>query len=164
MDEFFGGLTFADDKWAILVPVALMSIDILTGLVNAWRRKNVKSSIMRQGLAKKFGEIVVLAIGHLFVVGIKMPGFIATVFSFYICLMETISIVENLVLLGVPIPKWLTSVLYDVRDKINKIDPKKAEEALRPKKDESEQKPEENGGEVDNVEQQEPSELDDYEG
>lgn len=155
MDDFFGGLTFTDDKWAILVPVILMSLDVVTGFVNAWRRKNVKSSIMRQGLAKKFGEIVVLAIGHLFVVGMKMPGFIATIFSFWISLMETISISENLILLGVPLPKWFIAVLYDVRDKINKIDPKKPKEENKPEDNV------ENGGEVENAGQQSP---DDYDG
>lgn len=154
MDEVFGGITFADDKWAILVPVALMSLDILTGLINAWSKKNVKSSIMRQGLAKKFGEIVVLAIGHLFVVGIKMPDFITTLFSFYICLMESISIVENLGSLGVPIPSFVKNVLKDVRDKIDKIDSKDVEDAL---------KTEEDGGGEENADGQKPEELDDYE-
>lgn len=154
MDEIFGGFAFADDKWAILVPVALMSLDVLTGLINAWSKKNVKSSIMRQGLAKKFGEIVVLAIGHLFVVGIKMPDFITTLFSFYISLMESISIVENLDALGVPIPSFVRNVLKDVRDKIDKIEPKDVENAL---------KTEENGGGEENADEQKPDELDDYE-
>ena len=125
MEEIFGGITFADAKWAILVPVILMSLDIITGLLNAWAKKCVKSSIMRQGLAKKFGEIVVLAIGHLFVVGINMPDFITTLFSFYISLMESISIIENLDALGVPIPKFIKNVLKDVRDRIDKLEPKK---------------------------------------
>lgn len=161
MGEIFGGVEFTDAKWAILVPVALMSIDILTGFINAWKRKNVKSSIMRQGLAKKFGEIVVIAIGQLFVVGIKMPEIIATIFSFYISFMETISIVENLTLLGVPLPKWLVEVLYNVRDKINKIDPKTVEDVLSHKKDDTEIESVENGGDNSYAEQQEP---DDYDG
>lgn len=127
---------FTNDQWAVLVPIILMSIDILTGLMNAWSKGTVKSSIMRQGLAKKFGEITVLAIGHLFVYGIKMPKIIITVFAIYIVVMELISICENLEKLGVPIPKFIKRILKDASEKMDNADPGKVTDVISSKADE----------------------------
>lgn len=132
MDGFnLSDFEFASEQWAVMVPIILMSLDILTGLANAWSKGTVKSSIMRQGLAKKFGEITVLAIGHLFVYGIKMSKVIITIFAVYIVVMELISICENLSKLGVPIPKFIKKILKDVSDKIDDPDPKKVEKIVK---------------------------------
>ena len=56
MEEFIQNIQFTNIWWAIIFPIALIIIDILTGVVIAWRNNDFKSAKMREGLAKKFGE------------------------------------------------------------------------------------------------------------
>ena len=49
-------LRFANELWIFIVPAVLMAIDIITGSINAWAKKDFKSAKMRQGLVKKCGE------------------------------------------------------------------------------------------------------------
>lgn len=110
---------FVNEIWAVMIPITLMGIDIITGLLNAWLKKEVKSSILRKGLAKKVGEICVILIGELFVLGLELPTAITTGISLYIIIMELISICENLEKLGVPIPKFIKNALASSEKKIN---------------------------------------------
>lgn len=104
-----------------MMPTILMVLDVATGFVNAWSKRQIKSSIMRQGLARKFGELIVIGIGQLFFFGLGLPKYCVGFVSFYIMLMELVSIAENLDKLGVPIPKFIKKVLSNAEDKINKI-------------------------------------------
>lgn len=125
MLDSYTGLVFTGAKWAVIVPMTLMVIDIITGLVNAWAKGDVRSSIMRQGLAKKFGEIVVLAIARLVTLGFNGSEAFAYFCAMYVCLMEALSIVENLDKLGVPIPKWIKKALADAKKKADTGEGKK---------------------------------------
>ena len=78
---------------------------------------------MREGLAKKCGESLVLVIGELFTVAIAMPPYFIVALSGYIIIMELISICENLDKLGVPIPGWVKKSLKNAEEKIQN-DPK----------------------------------------
>ena len=121
MDEItniFKDVSFQDANWIYLVPVALMCIDILTGVVNAWKTGHLKSYRMREGLGRKGGEIAILAVGHLFTVGTNMPAYVLTIFSLYIILMELVSICENLKKIGIPIPKFIDKALASMTDTI----------------------------------------------
>lgn len=120
MKQAIGDLTYVNDYWVILLPAILMAIDVLTGLIGAWSKKEIKSSVMRQGLAKKFGEIVVLALGQLLFYSVSLPSVIVTGLSFYVVLMELISVCENLQKLGVPIPEFIKNALKDAENKYEK--------------------------------------------
>lgn len=120
MKQVIGDLTYVNDYWVILLPAILMAIDVLTGLIGAWSKKEIKSSVMRQGLAKKFGEIVVLALGQLLFYSVSLPSVIVTGLSFYVVLMELISVCENLQKLGVPIPEFIKNALKDAENKYEK--------------------------------------------
>lgn len=113
-------LKFTQDLWVVLVPLVLMGIDIATGFVNAWAKHDIRSAIMRQGLARKFGELVIIGIAQLFLYAVGLPKGIASGVSFYIGIMELISICENLDKLGVPIPKFVKRALKSAEDKIAK--------------------------------------------
>ena len=108
---------FANDIWVLLIPTALMAIDFITGFLNAWAHKEIQSSKMRTGLAKKVGEIAILVIGELFTYGMALPEYIMTGVSLYIVLMELVSIAENAEKLGVPIP-WKKK-LRDITDELD---------------------------------------------
>lgn len=125
MEDLIARLQFSKGAWIFIIPLSLMAIDYATGLLNAWVKKKIKSSKMREGLAKKFGELCVIAIGALLSYGFNMPLYILHFVSIYIIIMELISICENLSLLGVPIPKFIKNSLNDVNEKIQNNDIKK---------------------------------------
>ena len=110
---------FTDTTWTLMLPIILMAIDVLTGVINAWIKGEIKSSILRKGLGKKIGEIVVLAIGELFLIAMSLPMAVLNGISLYIIVMELISICENLEKLGVPIPKFVKKALASTEEKIN---------------------------------------------
>ena len=125
MEEFIARLQFTRGAWIFIIPISLMAIDYATGLLNAWVKRKIKSSKMREGLAKKFGELSILAIGALFSYGFSIPLYVLHFISVYIIIMELISICENLNLLGVPIPKFIKNALNEANDQIQNNDKKK---------------------------------------
>ena len=109
---------FTSSLWVIAIPIILMTVDIFTGLVNAWIRKEVDSSKLRKGLGKKIGEIAALFIGEIFIIGLNISNILVNGISIYLIIMELISIFENLEQLGVPIPKFIKQALAVSNDKI----------------------------------------------
>lgn len=114
-------ITFASPTWVFIVPCILMVLDFATGFMNAAVKHEIKSSIMRTGLAKKAGEIVILVIGELIVYATIIPikSEIMNFLSIYISLMELISIMENLALLGVPVPGFIVRALHQTQELID---------------------------------------------
>lgn len=75
-------------------------MDLLTGLVKAFKEKAYNSSIMREGLYHKFGSIITIVFGSLIDytqryvdIGVTIP--VASAICGYIILMEIGSIIEN---------------------------------------------------------------------
>lgn len=75
--------------------------DILTGLTKAWYHKKFDSTIMRQGMFNKLSEVLAVAFsaflqygGDKINLGFELP--VVPIVSVYICVMEFISIIENL--------------------------------------------------------------------
>lgn len=111
MEEIIQNIHFTNVWWGILAPMFLIIVDVLTGLVIAWRNGDFKSSTMRAGLSKKFGELVYILVGILtkFALGTELILYFSVG---YICLMEISSLAENCDKLGVDIPEKL-------KDKLN---------------------------------------------
>lgn len=105
--------------WMLIGPFVLMVFDFITGLANAWAHGDIISSKMRTGGVKKLGECVVLAIGLLFMVAYNMPKAVEAFISFYISVMELISIAENLRDMGVPLPWFFSKGLKDIEKQLN---------------------------------------------
>lgn len=107
MQEFLKDFHFVNGLWVVLLPALLMVVDFASGFLNAWVQHNILSSKMRSGLAKKCGELFAILVGELFAVAMSLPPEIVAGISIYIVFMELVSVVENLALLGVPLPtKW----------------------------------------------------------
>lgn len=109
---------FRNELWVLFIPLGLMAIDVLTGIIKAWAHNDFKSAIMRAGLAKKAGEIMILVVGELVSYGMMLPDVIMNCISFYIIFMEIMSILENMDELGIPIPKFVRDVINNVDDKL----------------------------------------------
>lgn len=132
--EILESLKFTSDFWIVMLPSILMAFDVATGFINAWAKNQIKSSVMRQGLARKFGELTVIAIGQLFFYGLGLPKYYVVFISFYIIIMELVSIAENLDKLGVPLPKAIKKVLNNAEKKMNEIGTESKEQKTDTKK------------------------------
>lgn len=126
--ELLNSVHFANDVWTVMLPVILMVIDIITGITNAWIKKEIDSSILRKGLGKKLGELSAILIGELLVISFGLTTVIVDGISIYIIVMELISICENLEELGVPIPKFIKKALAIANKEITEEDKKDDEE------------------------------------
>lgn len=115
MQEIIENIHFTNIWWAILAPMILIIIDVLTGLVIAWKNGDFKSSIMRTGLSKKFGELVYVLVGILtkFALGTELILYFTVG---YICLMELSSLAENCDKLGVKMPDKLKEKLNNNKE------------------------------------------------
>lgn len=110
---------FVNEFWTLVTPLFLMGIDIVTGTVNAFAKKQFKSKKMRIGLSKKTGEIAILVIGELFSFSLCLPHYIMSCISFYIIMMEFMSIMENIDKMGVPLPRFISDVINNKDDSIS---------------------------------------------
>ena len=117
--DIMGQVQFVSLLWMLIIPAVLMAVDWLTGLANAWAKGEIISSKMRTGGVKKLGELVVLGLGLLFMVGMNMPQTIEGFISLYIIVMELVSIAENLVAAGVPLPPGIKKRLKNAKEELN---------------------------------------------
>lgn len=115
MEELIQNMHFTNIWWAILTPMILIVIDVLTGIVIAWRNNDFKSAKMRTGLSKKFGELVYVLVGILtkFALGTELILYFTVG---YICLMELSSLAENCDKLGVKMPDKLKEKLNNNKE------------------------------------------------
>lgn len=116
--QFISQFHFRNELWVLFIPLGLMAIDILTGIVKAWAQNDFKSAIMRAGLAKKAGEIMILVVGELVSYGLMLPDTVMNGVSFYIIFMEGMSILENVDELGIPVPGFIKKVINNVDDQL----------------------------------------------
>ena len=115
MEQIIQNVHFTNIIWAILAPLILIILDILTGIVIAWRNNDFQSTKMRAGLSKKFGEIVYVLVGIIakFALGIDLVLYFAVG---YICIMEISSLAENCDKLDIKIPAKLKEKLNNAND------------------------------------------------
>lgn len=102
MEELMN-LHFTHTWWAIILPLVLMVMDIITGYYNAWKNNEVSSSKMRDGLGKKCAELCYIALGFLFKFAFGIDA-IMYFMVIYVCYMEVVSLAENCAKLGLPLP------------------------------------------------------------
>ena len=116
-------LNFASPTWVYALPLILMGVDILTGLVNAcFKERNFRSSVMRAGLTKKVGEIAIIVVAIVCTYAIGVPTAVMKGIVIYIVFMELMSIFENVDKMGVPLPKFLKSLINNINDSIQNDD------------------------------------------
>lgn len=117
--EILEGLKFTHTFWALILPCILMIFDIITGYYNAWKRNEVSSSKMRDGLGKKLAELIYIVTGMLIscAFGVKGIGFFI---SGYVIYMELVSIAENCKKLGVELPEQVADKLNNDIEKSDK--------------------------------------------
>lgn len=118
------------DLWIYLTPLIFMFADIISGFANAYVHQSIVSHKMRSGIIKKCGEMLIIFLTSLICFVLQIPHQIIIFVSFYMVLMESISILENLDHIGVPIPAWIEKSLNNVADSIEKGDVEKLNKDL----------------------------------
>ena len=101
--------------WAL---IAFMALDYIPGVIVAVIEKRLSSEVGFRGLAKKFLILVFVAVGHIadtYILG-GTPAAMSAVMLFYIA-NEGISIIENAAALGLPVPKKLTNIMEQIKNK-----------------------------------------------
>ena len=112
-------ITFTHRYWVILLPLVLMSADIVTGWIQASVNNTWESTKMRKGLFRKSGELLVIVVAYVIYVAIELPVDVPVFISVYIIIMEIISVCENLDQAGIPMPTWITKKLKKVAEELN---------------------------------------------
>ena len=85
-------ITFTHRYWIILLPLALMSADIITGWIHATINNKWDSTKMRVGLFRKSGELLVIVIAYVIYAAISLPVDVPAFVATYIVIMELISV------------------------------------------------------------------------
>ena len=119
--------------WVVLLYVACMAADYLSGTAAAMRRGEWSSKTARDGIWHKCGSIIVVLVAgaadaligtlieHL--PGVTLPFeytvLLCPLVVLWYILTELGSIVENAVALGAPCPAWLEHILEATRDAVD---------------------------------------------
>jgi len=105
---------------ALQALVAFMVVDYLTGVLAAIKQRRLSSEVMFWGGLRKGIILLVLAMAVILdrLVGNEDPIFRTLAIYFYVA-REGLSILENLGLLGVPLPDFLRRVLEQLNDDKN---------------------------------------------
>lgn len=110
MENILENLHFTNQWFEFILPLIMIILDIVTGFINAWINKSVSSSVMREGLGHKAGELAYILLGFLANIAFGLHSvFLLAVF--YVCFMELVSILENCSKLGVPMPEKLKEII-----------------------------------------------------
>lgn len=100
MEEIIKTLSFSSIAWQVIAPLVFSGLDILTGYIQAVINKNVDSKIMREGLLHKCLLIVAIVIGYIVEYAFNLSA-VSSVITVYICVMELMSILENIKKAGI---------------------------------------------------------------
>ena len=113
--------------WIFLLPLIGAGADIVTGWIQASVNNNWKSVIMRKGLYRKSGELLIVVLAFIAEQAVPVIGQykLATLISLYICIMEAISVLENLDKAGVGFPKSILRKLGKVKEELDGDEPEK---------------------------------------
>ena len=118
--------------WAVVLFIAAMAADYVTGTWAARAQGRWSSAAARQGLWHKLGEIAALLVAALCDIavqvllhsaaapllgGTELPHCLTLIVAIWYTFTELGSVIENAGLLGAPIPKWLKKGVSLLRDK-----------------------------------------------
>ena len=74
---------------------------------------------MRKGLYRKCGELGTILLVWVVCIALEFDIKYVAAVSIYVCIMEALSILENLKAAGVPIPDFVTKKAQEINDEIN---------------------------------------------
>lgn len=110
---FLGGL-----DGLLIVLLAFMVIDYITGIMCAIKDKSISSKVGFSGICKKILILVLVGMSNLLDIYVLQTGsMLRTAALFFYISNEGVSILENAGKLGLPIPAKIKNVLAQLHDK-----------------------------------------------
>lgn len=120
--DFIKGVVNAiiSNQVALETILVFQLLDIVSGLLAAFKGKVVSSSKMKAGIFNKFGEILVLIVTFILkpATGVDLTVAVLTYYIF----MEGVSVIENLSKAGVQIPNQLAKYLQSGKSEVDQDD------------------------------------------
>ncbi|MGU7991873.1 phage holin family protein [Streptococcus suis] len=112
------GSLFGELDGILYALLVFIIIDYLTGIFAAIVEKQLSSSIGFRGIFKKVAILFLVSLGHLIDTAIiKQGGTIRTMVIFFYLSNEGLSILENTVRIGLPIPEKLQAILKQINER-----------------------------------------------
>ena len=110
------GFLFGELNGLFFALAALCTLDYITGIMVAIKRKKVSSRIGYNGILKKMAIFILVSVAHLIDMYIVQSGSVfMSMTMLYYAANESISILENSEKLGLPVPKKLKRILEQVK-------------------------------------------------
>lgn len=129
-------LAFGELDKAMQILLIMIVCDYLTGVLKAWQKGTLSSKIGRDGVVKKIGYLVLVAVAYNVDKLTVDSGAIRTLVIYFFVANEGISILENWGAMGLPIPKVLLERLQQLKGtttEMVEVDTlKEAENEIRP--------------------------------
>ena len=106
---------------SFIVGFGFILFDVITGILKSWYKGSINSTCLRKGMIHKTTEVIVIFGGwaldcladEYFLV--EVPNFLIA-FTSYICIMECISIIENLCEINPKLEKLLKPYLEKLQE------------------------------------------------
>ncbi|MFI3108402.1 phage holin family protein [Streptococcus suis] len=112
------GSLFGELDGILYALLVFIIIDYLTGIFVAVVEKQLSSSIGFRGIFKKIAILFLVSLGHMIDTAIiKQGGTIRTMVIFFYLSNEGLSILENTVRIGLPIPEKLQAILKQINER-----------------------------------------------
>ncbi|HEL1818058.1 TPA: phage holin family protein [Streptococcus suis] len=112
------GSLFGELDGILYALLVFIIIDYLTGIFSAVVEKQLSSSIGFRGIFKKIAILFLVSLGHMIDTAIiKQGGTIRTMVIFFYLSNEGLSILENTVRIGLPIPEKLQAILKQINER-----------------------------------------------
>ena len=111
---FFGGI---DGFVKVLITFSI--IDFITGLMAAYTKHELNSSVGFNGICRKISMFCLVGVAH--IIDLYMLGdtaMLKTSVTLFYAVNEGISIFENVDVLGIPIPQFLKDRLFNLKEQI----------------------------------------------
>ena len=118
----FTGITYFLGGWDMAIEILLWMIvlDYLTGVFKAIFNKKLSSEVGIRGVIKKVGYLIIVAVAVMLDRIIGDTGAIRNIVIFFFVANEGISLVENWVAMGLPMPKVIIDTLEQIKQKGDK--------------------------------------------
>ena len=96
--------------------MVLLVLDYITGMLKATVTKTLSSRIGSKGIVKKVFMLVIIVVSSMIDVSLNLNATMVTMTLFFYIANEALSILENAVEIGVPVPEKLKELLLQVRE------------------------------------------------
>lgn len=121
MNELINPLKIVIHDVFIYILIIFIIFDIITGTLKAFKNETVYTKINKKGITNHI-TIILLCIFFSWVFNIFNFGELSKILILFYIASYSLSIIENLGIMGVPLPQWLSKKFILLQEETNKGD------------------------------------------